>query len=122
HGQVIPLDAAMLIPDAQVQAHFTADPDLQPEGTAMREELRKMLEERIDQLPDIYRAVFVLRAVQELSVAEVAHALGVPEATVRTRFFRARSLLREGLASEIDLTLGQAFAFDGERCDRLVEH
>lgn len=122
HGQVIPLDAAMLIPDAQVQAHFTADPALQPEGTAMREELRKMLEERIDQLPDIYRAVFVLRAVQELSVAEVAHALGVPEATVRTRFFRARSLLREGLASEIDLTLGQAFAFDGERCDRLVEH
>lgn len=122
HGEVIPLDTAMLIPDADVQARLTADPDQQPEGTAMRDELRKILEERIDGLPDIYRTVFVLRAVQELSVEEVAHALQIPAPTVRTRFFRARSLLREGLASEIDATLSHAFAFDGERCDRLVEH
>lgn len=39
---------------------------------------------------------------------------------MRTRLFRARSLLREGLASEIDVTLGDAFAFDGARCDRIV--
>lgn len=122
HGEVIPLDAAMLIPDADVQARFTADPKLQPEGNAMRDELRKILEERIDALPDIYRTVFVLRAVQDLSVEEVAHALQIPEPTVRTRFFRARSLLREGLASEIDDTMSHAFAFDGERCDRMVEH
>ena len=121
HGEVIPLDAAMLIPDAHVQARFTADPALQPERTAMRDELRKILEERIDALPDIYRTVFVLRAVQDLSVEEVAHALQIPEPTVRTRSFRARSLLREGLASEIDFTMGHAFAFDGERCDRMVE-
>lgn len=122
HGEVIPLDTAMLIPDADVQARFTADPELQPEGAAMREELLKILEERIDGLPDIYRTVFVLRAVQEMSVEEVAHALAIPEPTVRTRFFRARGLLREGLASEIDTTMGHAFAFDGERCDRMVEH
>ncbi len=122
HGEVIPLDAAMLIPDPDVQARFTADPSQQPEGNAMRDELRKILEERIDGLPDIYRTVFVLRAVQELSVEEVAHALQIPEPTVRTRFFRARSLLREGLASDIDGTMIHAFAFDGERCDRLVEH
>ncbi|MGB7421572.1 MAG: RNA polymerase sigma factor [Comamonas sp.] len=122
HGEVIPLDAAMLIPDPDVQARFTADPSQQPERKAMRDELRKILEERIDGLPDIYRTVFVLRAVQELSVEEVAHALQIPEPTVRTRFFRARSLLREGLASDIDGTMSHAFAFDGERCDRLVEH
>lgn len=122
HGEVIPLDAAMLIPDPDVQARFIADPQLQPEGNAMRDELRKILEERIDSLPDIYRTVFVLRAVQDLSVEEVAHALQIPEPTVRTRFFRARSLLREGLASEIDVTMCHAFAFDGERCDRMVEH
>ena len=45
----------------------------------MRDELRKILEERIDGLPDIYRTVFVQRAVQELSVEEVAHALQIPE-------------------------------------------
>jgi len=122
HGEVIPLDAAMLIPDPDVQARFTADPSQQPEGKARRDELRKILEERIDGLPDIYRTVFVLRAVQELSVEEVAHALQIPEPTGRTRFFRARSLLREGLASDIDGTMGHAFSFDGERCDRLVVH
>ena len=41
-------------------------------------------------------------------------------ATVRTRFFRARSLLREALAQKIDLAYGDAFAFAGERCDRIV--
>ncbi len=121
HGEVIPLDAAMLIPDADVQSHFIANADEQPEGAAMREEIRKLLENRIDRLPDAYRTVFMLRAVQEMSVEEVAHALQIPEATVRTRFFRARGLLREGLASEIDVTLGDAFSFDGERCDRIVE-
>ncbi|WP_291553195.1 RNA polymerase sigma factor [Comamonas sp. SCN 65-56] len=121
HGEVIPLDAAMLIPDADVQSHFIANADEQPEGAAMREEVRKLLENRIDRLPDAYRTVFMLRAVQEMSVEEVAHALQIPEATVRTRFFRARGLLREGLASEMDMGLNDAFSFDGERCDRIVE-
>jgi RNA polymerase sigma-70 factor (ECF subfamily) len=75
---------------------------------------------RIDALPDDYRAVFVLRALEELSVEETAVALGIPQATVRTRHFRARSLLRESLAREIDLTMEDAFGFAGERCDRTV--
>jgi RNA polymerase sigma-70 factor (ECF subfamily) len=91
-----------------------------PESQALRAQLRGLLETRIDQLPDGYRAVFVLRALEELSVEETATALGIPEATVRTRHFRARSLLRESLARDIDLTLDDAFGFDGARCDRMV--
>jgi RNA polymerase sigma-70 factor (ECF subfamily) len=91
-----------------------------PEQAAGRGELRRVLEARIDRLPDDYRAVFVLRALEELSVEDTASALDIPEATVRTRFFRARALLRDSLAREIDLTLENAFAFDGERCDRMV--
>jgi RNA polymerase sigma-70 factor (ECF subfamily) len=53
-------------------------------------------------------------------VEEAAAILQIPEATVRSRFFRARSLLREGLASEVDLACQDAFAFAGERCDRVV--
>jgi RNA polymerase sigma-70 factor (ECF subfamily) len=64
--------------------------------------------------------VFVLRALEELSVEEAAVALGIPEATVRSRFFRARALLREALSKEIDLAYGDAFAFAGARCDRIV--
>ena len=91
-----------------------------PERSAERAEVRKLLEKRIDALPDAYRPVFMLRAVEELSVEEVAEVLHIPAATVRTRFFRARSLLRESLASEIDLACEDAFGFDGERCDRIV--
>ena len=50
----------------------------------------------------------------------VGEALEIPEATVRTRFFRARSLLREGLSRDVDLAIGDAFSFAGERCDRVV--
>ena len=91
-----------------------------PERSAERAEVRKLLEKRIDALPDAYRPVFVLRAVEELSVDEVAEVLRIPPATVRTRFFRARSLLRESLAAEVDLACEDAFGFAGERCDRIV--
>jgi RNA polymerase sigma-70 factor (ECF subfamily) len=91
-----------------------------PEPSAERAEVRRLLERHIDALPDAYRTVFMLRAVEELSVEETAAVLQIPEATVRTRFFRARSLLREALAQQIDLAYADAFAFAGERCDRIV--
>jgi RNA polymerase sigma-70 factor (ECF subfamily) len=91
-----------------------------PEQAAGRGELRRLLEARIDRLPEDFRAVFVLRALEELSVEDTAASLGIAEATVRSRFFRARALLREALAREIDLSMEDAFAFDGARCDRLV--
>lgn len=119
-GQIIPLDAAMNSTEPETQASLTADPDRQPERLAMRAEIRRLMEARIDLLPDTFRSVFMLRAVEEMSVEEVSQALGIPEATVRTRFFRARGMLREGLACDIDVALGDAFAFDGARCDRIV--
>ena len=91
-----------------------------PEREAQRVEMRRLLEAQIDSLPDDYRAVFMLRAVEELTVEETSKVLGIPEATVRSRLFRARSLLREGIASRIDLACEDAFAFAGERCDRIV--
>ena len=91
-----------------------------PEGDAQRGQMRRLLEARIDALPDPYRAVFVLRALEELSVEETAAALGVPAATVRTRYFRARGLLREWMAGDVDTTLEDAFAFAGARCAGIV--
>jgi RNA polymerase sigma factor (sigma-70 family) len=91
-----------------------------PEMSAQRAQMRKLLEKRIDALPDAYRPVFVLRAVEECSVEETAAILEIPEATVRSRFFRARSLLREALAQEMDVACQDAFGFAGDRCDRIV--
>ena len=51
---------------------------------------------------------------------ETAAALDIPEATVRSRFFRARGLLREALSREMDVALDRAFSFAGARCDRIV--
>ncbi len=107
-GEVLPLDA---IPD---QADPTDD--------MLRVEMRRILEMRIDALPEAYRTVFMLRALEELSVEETAAALQIPEPTVRTRFFRARGLLRESLARDIDRGLEEAFGFAGERCDRIVRN
>ena len=96
-------------------------PEHRPDAEAMRSETRRLLERSIDALPAAFRTVFVLRAVEELTVEETAAALDIPAATVRTRYFRARSLLRESLAREIDTATEDAFAFDGARCDRIVE-
>lgn len=118
---LVSLDVAMTAVEPGAQASSLADePDRSPDRVAMRAQLRHLMEKRIDLLPEAFRTVFMLRAVEEMSVEEVAQALDIPEATVRTRYFRARSLMREGLASEIDVALGDAFAFDGERCDRIV--
>jgi len=118
HGAIVPLHPSAS-PD-EINEIPEGSMSKTPEHSAARAEIRKLLEKRIDALPDAYRPVFVLRAVEELSVEEVAEVLRVPAATVRTRFFRARSLLRESLASEIDLACEDAFAFAGERCDRIV--
>src|SRR5688572_10745758 len=91
-----------------------------PEAAAQRAQMRKLIETKIDELPDAYRPVFVLRAVEDMSVEETSDILQIPEATVRSRFFRARSLLRESLAKEVDLACGDAFSFAGARCDRVV--
>jgi RNA polymerase sigma-70 factor (ECF subfamily) len=91
-----------------------------PANAVVRAEIRRLLERRIDELPVAFRTVFVLREVEELSAEEVAACLGIPPATVRTRLFRARALLRAALARELDLATGDVFAFAGQRCDRIV--
>jgi RNA polymerase sigma-70 factor (ECF subfamily) len=91
-----------------------------PTDAALRAEARRMLERRIDELPLSFRTVFVLREIEDLSVEEVSACLGIPPATVRTRLFRARALLREALARDLDHATGDVFAFAGDRCDRIV--
>ena len=94
--------------------------DASPDDALMRAEVRALLERKLDALPEAFRVVFVLRCVEELSVEETAQSLGIPEATVRTRQYRARSLLRESLAQEFDLAERDVFSFDGARCDGIV--
>lgn len=93
-----------------------------PERVMQQAEMRQLIERRIDELPEAFRAVFILREVEELSVEETAACLDLPEATVRTRLFRARARLRESIARELDFAVRDAFSFDGARCDRIVSN
>jgi len=112
-AEVIELSADPIMDDS---------PSPTPERAALRAQTRRLIEAKIDKLPDAFRTVFVLRALEELSVEETSETLGIPEATVRSRYFRARAMLREALASEIDMAFEETFAFDGERCDRIVQN
>ncbi len=91
-----------------------------PETAAMRADVRRLLEQKLDELPVAFRTVFIMREVEEMTVEETATCLSVPSATVRTRLFRARALLWESLAREADMASAEVFAFAGERCDRIV--
>ena len=84
-------------------------------------ELGQLIEEAVDQLPDDFRTVFVLRAIQQLNVKETANSLDIKEATVKTRFHRARNLMQEALNRQMDAAGLHAFKFAGQRCDIIVE-
>jgi RNA polymerase sigma-70 factor (ECF subfamily) len=92
----------------------------EPEFDAMSCESQRIIETAIDDLPDDFRVVFVLRGVEQLSIAESAELLGIKEATVKTRFHRARALLRHALSRRLDELAPGSFGFDGKRCDAIV--
>ena len=105
----------------EVIAFPGAASDADPERAAARREIAGALERAIDALPDAFRVVFVMRAVEQMSVEETAADLGIPEATVKTRLFRGRRLLRDALHAEIGSALSDAFPFAGRRCLRTTE-
>ena len=103
-------------PEAQVPDNRSESPS----ASVIRAETRRILERRIDELPSSFRTVFVMREVEDMGIDEIAECLAISPATVRTRLFRARALLRAALARDVDLATGDVFAFAGARCDRIV--
>lgn len=91
-----------------------------PERQAASSELRNLLESGIDELPDGFREVFVLRAIEELSTEETARILSILPATVKTRFHRARGMMQRAVGDMMAAAIPEAFPFAGARCDRIV--
>jgi len=90
-----------------------ADP---PDAAVAREQIRRLLENAVANLPDVFRTVFVLREIESLSSEDTAAVLGVPVATVKTRLFRGRRRLQEMLAPELGSVLSGTFPFAGADC------
>ncbi|MDX1711544.1 MAG: RNA polymerase sigma factor [Rhodovibrionaceae bacterium] len=91
-----------------------------PEDLAAMTEIRRLVEQAIDELPDAFRSVFVLRAVEQMSTAETAEYLEISPQTVKTRLHRGRQLLQAALSDQITSATLDAFPFAGRRCDRTV--
>jgi RNA polymerase sigma-70 factor, ECF subfamily len=100
---------------------FPTSPTLSdPEVDAARAQLRRVLERAIDELPEAFRAVFVMRDVEEMSIEETASHLQIRPETVKTRLHRARRLLRSALDAQLGPMLKDAFPFEGARCARVA--
>jgi len=111
-----PLDSAPEQPTA-----MSAQSPRSPEQEVNDQQLRAVLERAIDALPDDFRAVFVLRAVEQMTGAEAALCLDIPEETVKTRLHRARLRLQEVIVHSLDAHSTHAFEFHLTRCDRVVK-
>jgi RNA polymerase sigma-70 factor, ECF subfamily len=96
--QLVPLEN--IIPWARAR-------DAGPEGEALSRESRDEVQRLLKQLPEKYRAPLVLRYWEDLSCAEIAEILGVPEGTIKTQIHRARK------------QLGKMLERGGERQDAL---
>jgi RNA polymerase sigma-70 factor (ECF subfamily) len=107
-------------PEAQI-IQFPLNPSDDPERTMAQRQILRLVERATDNLPDVYRTVFIARVIEGLNIEETADLLGVRPETVKTRLHRARALVRKALDDEIGPVLLDAFPFAGRRCERLTE-
>jgi RNA polymerase sigma-70 factor (ECF subfamily) len=107
-------------PGAQVIG-FPGHDSTSPEADAARAQVRRLLENAIDRLPEPFRMVLILRDVEEMSVEETSAQLNLKSQTVRSRLHRARRLLRDTVHAELQSVLTGAYPFLGARCERITQ-
>ena len=93
-----------------------------PDTHLGNKQLQKMINRQVDSLPEDFRIVFVLRAIEQLSVKETAEILDVKEETVKTRYFRSKRLIREKIQTHLDEIGMRVYEFGGEHCDVIVSN
>jgi RNA polymerase sigma-70 factor (ECF subfamily) len=109
-----------VVDQLEEESSVAEETSLGPEQRLGRAELAHLLEQLVDELPPLYRTVFMLREVEELSTEETAEALGLSEDVVKQRLFRARQALRRALERSTGETLRELYPFEARRCDRVV--
>lgn len=93
---------------------------LNPQSKMIRNEAKQLLEKAIDDLDSKYKAVYMLREVEEMSLKEISLALNITVANVKVRLHRSKEMLKTKLfeiASD-----KQIFEFGFSRCDRITEN
>lgn len=91
-----------------------------PENAVLNKELSVAMQKALLLLPEKYRAVFLLRVVENLSVAQTAEILAISQVNVKVRLIRAKLMLKEKVSNYYKNDL--VFPFHLIRCDRIVNH
>ncbi|QJB32500.1 sigma-70 family RNA polymerase sigma factor [Chitinophaga oryzae] len=91
-----------------------------PVDTVINKELGEVLEKALLSIPEKYRAVFVLRELEHLNVAETAKVLDISRVNVKVRQIRAKMMLREHISNFYKNDV--VFPFHLIRCDRVVNN
>jgi RNA polymerase sigma-70 factor (ECF subfamily) len=101
----IPFSELQMASEDDELSPLEAIPDTSPlpEDIAERHDLQAMLQQAISTLPPKFRAVVLLRYTSQMSFAEIAHTLQIPEATAKTYFQRAKPRLREALKDRLPM-------------------
>lgn len=89
-----------------------------PYNSTLNNELKDILEKAVDELPEKYRVVFIMREIEDMSVSETSKSLNITEANVKVRLNRAKNILRESLSQYYHYK--DIYNFNLIRCDRIV--
>lgn len=116
-SELLENDVAMI---EEYRAGLSAGQILSPESELARTEISVMLKDAVARLPDDFRPVFVLRDIEGMSVRETAETLDIKEATVKSRLYRARRLLREDLQPSLKSIFTDALVFAGADCETMT--
>jgi len=107
--------------EAEIVQFPLSTPSDDPERTMAQRQILQLVERATDNLPAVFRLVFVTRVIEGMSVEETSELLGIKPKTVKTRLHRARQLVRDQLDKQIGPVLMDAFPFAGRRCERMTE-
>lgn len=106
---------------AEILIFPTMAPSSDPEGELARTQIRALLERAVDELPEPFRLVFIMREIDELSIEQTAALLGLKADTVKTRLFRARKQLRRLLDEKLAQAVPELFPFLGNKCANMTD-
>lgn len=89
-----------------------------PETESLNKELKQLLESYIEQLPEKYRLVFIMREIEKINVEETSEVLNISQSNVKVRLNRAKEMLRNSLIK--NYSLASVFEFNLVRCNRIA--
>lgn len=121
--------------EKRIQSHFVsnsdntntlilqfADPNnMNPERKTMEHESRYLVEQAIDQLPEKYKLIYILKEVEGLDHNAIAECLDLSVSNVKVRLHRAKEMLKNTLL-QFSSNNNKVFEFGNKRCDKIVEY